>query len=157
MRDDGLNAGMGLKLLIIYDDDAFRGQLAERMRMEKYVVSEASPDAEAGDLLQRSNFDVVLLGACGSRNTCLSLLRMIKDKRPHTEVILLTSLEDHSLYGSMQAMQLGAFDDLLVPLDVSTLHHRIREAYQRKKERVKAVRSTVKESRKNRIGKPGDG
>ena len=34
-------------------------------------------------------------------------------------------------------MQLGAFDDLLVLLDIQALHNRIGEAYQRKKQRVK--------------------
>ena len=51
---------------------------------------------------------------------------------------------------NIQAMQLGAFDDLLVPLDIEALHNRIREAYQRKKQRVKADRSMIREERNQR-------
>jgi DNA-binding NtrC family response regulator len=140
---------MSLKLLIIHTDDLFRTQLAERMRRESYLVFEAHPEAEATAIVQRTNFDVVLLGVAGPYQNSLELLKTIKQIRPYTEVILLTALEEHSLYGSIQAMQLGAFDDLLVPLDISALHSRIREAYQRKKERVKAKRSRIRDDRES--------
>lgn len=48
------------------------------------------------------------------------------------------------------AMQLGAFDDLLVPLDLQALHNRIGDACQRKKQRVKADRSMIREARNQR-------
>lgn len=47
-------------------------------------------------------------------------------------------------------MQLGAFDDLLVPVDIQALQHRIEEAYQRKKQRVKADRAMIREQRQQR-------
>ena len=140
---------MALKLLIVHSDDPFRKHLFERMRIERYVVFEASPEADAREILQRNNFDVVLLGSTGHHRKSLSLLRSIKEMRPHTEVILLTALEEHSLYASIQAMQMGAFDDLLVPLDINVLLNRIREAYERKKGRVKAARSMIRQARRN--------
>jgi DNA-binding NtrC family response regulator len=88
-----------------------------------------------------------LLGVVGPHQNVLSYLKMIKEIQPYTEVILLTALEEHSLYGSIQAMQLGAFDDLLVPLDIHALQKRIQEAFKRKKERVKAKRSAIREER----------
>jgi DNA-binding NtrC family response regulator len=141
---------MALKLLIIHTDDLFRGNLSERMRLENHLVFEARPDTEATEIIQRTNFDVVLLGVATPYQRSLSLLKTIKELRPYTEVILLTALEDHSLYDSIQAMQLGAFDDLLVPLDIRALHSRIQEAYARKKERVKAKRSMMREGRASR-------
>jgi DNA-binding NtrC family response regulator len=140
---------MPLKLLIIHTDDLFRKHLSQRMRRENYLVFEAHSEAEATDSIQRANFDVVLLGMAGPYQNRLELLKRIKQIRPYTEVILLTALEEHSLYGSIQAMQLGAFDDLLVPLDISALHSRIREAYQRKKQRVTAKRSQIREDRES--------
>jgi DNA-binding NtrC family response regulator len=146
---------MPLKILIIHTDEPFRRQLSERMRLENYLVFEASPEAEASDIIRRRNFDVVLLGVAGPHQNRMSLLKTIKEIRPYTEVILLTALEEHSLYGSIQAMQLGAFDDLLVPLDIHALHNRIQEAYERKKERVKVKRSTMMEGRGRRTaGRP---
>jgi DNA-binding NtrC family response regulator len=132
---------MALKLLIVQAESPFRTHLSERMRLENYLVFEASPESEAGDIVRRTNVDVVLLGPLGPHQSSLSLLKTIKEIRPYTEVILLTALEEHSLYGSIQAMRMGAFDDLLVPLDLSALRNRIQEAYARKKEKVRVRRS----------------
>jgi DNA-binding NtrC family response regulator len=141
---------MALKLLIVHTDELFRRNLAERMRLANYLVFEARPEAEATDIMQQTNVDVVLLGVAGPYHNSLSLLKTIKEMRPYTEVILLTATEEHSLYGSIQAMELGAFDDLLVPVDIQALHNRIQEAYQRKKQRVKAKRSTISQEREGR-------
>ena len=51
---------------------------------------------------------------------------------------------------AIQAMQLGAFDDLLVPLDINALHNRIHEAYARGEAMVKARRSMIGEKRETR-------
>jgi hypothetical protein len=50
----------------------------------------------------------------------------------------------------VQAMQLRTFDDLLLLLDIQALHNRIGDAYQRKKQRVKADRSLIREERNQR-------
>ena len=50
----------------------------------------------------------------------------------------------------IEAMELRNFDDLLVPSDIQVLHNRIGEAYQRKKQRVKADRSMIREARNQR-------
>lgn len=131
---------MGMKLLIIHPDDLFRTCLAERMRLENQLVLEASIEADASDIIQQENLDVVLLGATGSHQNRLSFLKMIRNVRPFTEVILLTAAEDHSFEGAIKAMQLGAFDDLLLPIDIHALMSRIREAVKRKKARLRAMK-----------------
>ena len=50
----------------------------------------------------------------------------------------------------IEAMLLRAFDDLLLLLDIQALHNRIGDAYQRKKQRVKADRSMIREERNQR-------
>jgi DNA-binding NtrC family response regulator len=134
---------MGMKLLIIYPDDLFRSCLVERMRLENQRVFEASLEADASDIICREDLDVVLLGALGSHQNRLSFLKMIRKVKPFTEVILLTAAEDHSFEGAIKAMQLGAFDDLLLPLDIHALMGRIREALKRKKARVRAMKEEI--------------
>ncbi|MFH0727967.1 MAG: response regulator [Pseudomonadota bacterium] len=129
-----------MKLLIIHPDDIFRSRLVERMRLENQRVFETSLETEAEDIIQRENLDVVLLGATGSHQNRLLLLKRIRKVRPFAEVILLTAAEDHSFEGAIKAMQLGAFDDLLLPIDIHALLSRIREAFKRKKARVKAMK-----------------
>lgn len=143
---------MGMKLLIIHPDDLFRGRLVERMRSESQRVFETGLESEAEDILQRENLDVVLLGATGSHQNRLSFLKRIRKVRPFAEVILLTAAEEHSFEGAIKAMQLGAFDDLLLPIDIHALMGRIREAFKRKKARVKAVKVETGKGRDARSG-----
>lgn len=131
---------MPLKLLITHADAIFRKHLSERLGAENLRVFEASQATEAIDILQRENIDVVLLGIGGPHENRLSLLKMIKGIKPYIEVILLTEAEEHSFKGAIEAMRMGAFDDLLLPVDIQTLLVRIREAFKRKKERMKMNR-----------------
>jgi DNA-binding NtrC family response regulator len=128
---------MALNLLITHADELFRKHLSERLGAENCKVFQASQGVEATDIIQQNNIDVTLLGAVGSRENRLSLLKTIKGISPRTEVILLTEAEEHSIRGAIEAMQSGAFDDLLLPVDVQTLLMRIREAFKMKKERLK--------------------
>ncbi len=137
----------GLKLLIVEVVDPLRRQISERLRTERRKVFEAAGQSEAKEIIQRNNIDVVLLGLGGLQQERLAMLGWIKRARPFTEVILLTSSDDHSLYASMQAMKLGAFDDLLIPLDMGVLLARIEEAHKRKKERVLEKRSLIRMKR----------
>ena len=138
---------MGMKLLIIHPDDRFRSCLVERMRLENQLVLEASIEAEASDIIQRENLDVVLLGTTGSPQNRISFLKMIRNVQPFAEVILLTAAEDHSFEGAIKAMQLGAFDDLLLPIDIHALLSRIREAFKRKKARMRAMKEEIGKGR----------
>ncbi len=139
------------KLLIVYADASFRKYLGERMRIEKYAVSEASSEEEARKMIQQSDYNVVLLGLTGRHIEGLSLLGSIKEMRPNTEVILMTELDEHSLYYSIQAMQMGAFDDLLVPVDINALLDRVREACLKN---VKAERPVTMQARHTTHSKP---
>ncbi len=119
-------------LLIIEIDDAFRRHLTERLSRENFKIYEACQEAEAIQILQRKNIDVVLLGMREFKQGGLILLRSIKEMKPFMEVILMTPSESASLFASIQAMKLGAFDDLQIPFEMKTLIERITAAHQRK-------------------------
>ncbi len=120
------------KLLIVEIDDAFRRHLAERLRVENFKVYEACQDTEARQILQRKIIDVVLLGMREFKQGGLMLLKTIKEMKPLIEVILMTPAEGTSLFASIQAMKLGAFDELHIPFDMKKLIERITAARQRK-------------------------
>jgi DNA-binding NtrC family response regulator len=142
---------MGMNLLIIHQDDLFRSRLVERMRLENQTVFETSIEAEAKDIIQRENLDVVLLGAMGPHPDRLAFLKMIRKVQPFTEVIFLTTAEDHSFDGAIKAMQMGAFDDLLLPIDFNALFSRIREAFKRKKVRVRVMKKEIGKDRERQV------
>jgi DNA-binding NtrC family response regulator len=124
-----------VRVLIVETDEAFRRNISERLRLEGAVVFEAGNEPDARDIAQNHNIDVVLLGGRGMMQSGLLLLRFIKETQPLIEVILMTSSEHHSLYVSIEAMKLGAFDDLLIPFDIKTLLDRIHAASRHKKEK----------------------
>lgn len=129
---------MALKLLIIHPDEPFRRNLRERLELSSCQLFEAASQAEASEIALQHNLDVVLVAISGSSPERFALLSMIKSLRPLTEVILLSTLEEHSVESSIQAMQLGAFDDLSLPLEIPALQARILEACQRKRQRARA-------------------
>jgi len=120
-----------LKLLIVEPEAAFRRNLFHRLRLEQWLVFEAAEEEQVKRLLKRHDMDVVVLGLNSLQQRGLAILRSIKSVRPATEVILLTGAEHLSL--AIAGMQLGAFDDLLVPFDMKTLLLRIREACTRRR------------------------
>jgi len=133
------------KLLIVEIDDAFRRHLAERLRAENFKIYEACQDTEARQILQRKIIDVVLLGSREFKQGGLMLLKNIKELKPLTEVILMTPAEDASLFASIQAMKLGAFDDLHIPFDMKKLIERITAARQKKSESENAKKTNIQD------------
>ena len=65
------------------------------------------------------------------------LLKTIKEMKPLIEVILMTPADGISLLASIQAMKLGAFDELHIPFDMKKLMERITTARQRKQGKEK--------------------
>ena len=122
-----------IKVLVIENHEAFRRQIVNHLLQEGCRVIEACEEAKALGILRRKDVDVVLLGLHGFKTTALALLREVKEIRPACEVILMNVSEELSL--SMEAMKLGAFDDLWAPIEMETLVARVKEAYTRKKRR----------------------
>jgi DNA-binding NtrC family response regulator len=124
-----------IKLMIVDPDDAFRQHICRLLRQEGYQVFEAGELGDARVILEKSGIDVALMRVKEVEPKGLPLLRMIKEVRPNTEVILMTQSESHSLSISIEAMRLGAFDELLMPFGVETLLDRVAAAHLGKKER----------------------
>ena len=122
-----------VQVLIVEADEDFRRKISERLHLEGATVFEAGSEIEAKDIALNHNLDVVLLGGKGTMQSGLPLLKFIKESRPSIEVILMTPSEHHSLYVSIEAMKLGAFDDLLIPFGMKTLLDRIHAASRQKK------------------------
>ncbi len=130
---------MAVRLLVVEAEGHFRRTIAERLRQEKYRVTEVCQEEDARGLLQRKDIDVVLLGTRRlNPQRGIALLKTMKEIRPLTEFILMTGPGQLPL--SIEGMKLGAFDDLLVPFDMETLLERVRAACERKVEREKARR-----------------
>lgn len=130
---------MGINLLIVDPDTGFRQSLCRHLVAAPFEVFESDGRWGLKKHIKKHNIDVVLLSLNELREEGLALLRRIKRFRPLVEVILINGTGQLSY--SIEGMKLGAFDDILVPFDLSRLTRRIRDAWERKREKEKTEKS----------------
>jgi len=117
---------MNPKVLIVDRDGHNRHRLAQRLRQRGCRVALAEGLAQGEKFIRRRKADVVVLDLRSLGDEALVLLQIINRTQPAVRSILLTSPAHIPL--SIAGMQLGAFDDLMAPVDVDHLLERLRAA-----------------------------
>ena len=120
---------MGIHILIIEAENRFRKNLYQFLQAKGFTVDKITPRDDVATIVAHEKIDAVLLGVDGLGREGLALIRPIKAIRPATEIILINDASHMDL--SIEGMELGAFDDFLIPLDIESLAKRIREAVNR--------------------------
>jgi DNA-binding NtrC family response regulator len=120
---------MKARVLLVDEDEAARGSLVSWLVRKGCRVFPAADPADAWQFIQDRPVDVVVVSAQRDGQSALSLLRDIKRLRPEAEVIVVTGPGQIQL--SIQAMKLGAFDDLAAPVDVDALSARVEAAFKK--------------------------
>jgi DNA-binding response OmpR family regulator len=121
---------MGIRILIIEAENRFRKNLYQCLQQEGFTVDKVTPENDVVTIVAKEKIDVVLLGVDGLGMEGLALIRPLKSVSPGTEIIIINDSNHMDL--SIEGMELGAFDDFLIPLDIDSLASRIREAASRK-------------------------
>ncbi|MBS0209534.1 MAG: sigma-54-dependent Fis family transcriptional regulator [Planctomycetes bacterium] len=116
-------------LLVVDDDDEFRGILARRFERRGYQVQEAPGGLEALDLANRRQFDVAIVDLLMPGMSGVELLEKLKAGHSECEVILLTG--QGSIESAVAAMKLGAYDYLTKPCALADLEKLIERAAER--------------------------
>ena len=133
---------MSGKVLIIETDQAFRQSLAQWISGSGFKGSLASDGPEGEEIAREEEFDVVIIGLLGLGREGLGVLRMIKELRPLTEVILIAGHEQLPL--SIEGMKLGAFDDLRAPIDMDELLSRVHDACRKRKRNLRTGKRSIR-------------
>lgn len=115
-------------VLLIDDDGGFRDTLAELFAGEGYRVAHACDGEEAIQLLESELPDVALCDWRMAPLGGLDVLRTLQGEGvvPSVPVIVLTAYGDAE--STVQAMQAGAYDFLVKPVDVDTLLSTVKRA-----------------------------
>lgn len=129
-----------LRVLIVEDEEDLLDTLLERMNMRRIKVDGVSSGESALAYLSQNAVDVVVMGVRMPGMDGVETLKEIKRRQPFIEVIMLTGLT--SVETATRVMELGAFDYLLKPLEISQLIYKIQDAYL-----VKALRETMVQDR----------
>jgi DNA-binding NtrC family response regulator len=121
---------MSEKILLIDDEQDFLNIMAERMEARDMTVSTASSAKEGLEKAAAGTFDAVILDLRMPEMDGMEALKILKEKNPDLEVILLTG--HATLKDGVEAMKLGALDLLEKPADINTLTERIQSAHAKK-------------------------
>ena len=120
------------KILIIEDEDAIRRVLIKIIKNENssYEVDEASDGEEGLDLLQNSDYDLVLCDIKMPKMDGVEVLEKTQLIKPEIPFIMISGHGE--LETAVQTMRLGAFDYISKPPDLNRLLNAIRNALDRK-------------------------
>src|SRR5437016_7032906 len=140
------------KILIVDDDAGMRASLAVLLQKWGFEPLQASDAAEATQLVERHDPDLVITDVVMPEVSGLDLLRELKAGDPHRPVLLLTA--QGSIDMAVEAMKHGARDFLTKPLtDHPKLKSLLDDAERELELRRKAKRLTA---RMENEGGPGE-
>ncbi len=111
----------GMRKVLIADDDVAVTNylMVFLMQTGKYEPTVVNDSRAISELLEREHFDALLLDMDMPNISGMDVLKLVKDRRISTPVIVLTGVSDVDL--AVKAMKLGAFDYLTKPVDDSYL------------------------------------
>ncbi|WP_319468044.1 response regulator [uncultured Pseudodesulfovibrio sp.] len=112
-----------MNVLIVDTDEAFRGTLARRLAHNGLTVH-ATGDAREGRVWAcEEHVDAVLVGLSSPKQALLAFIRKIMHECPDSKVILINHSGNVPL--SIEAMKLGARDEVGAPVDIEELVRKI--------------------------------
>ena len=119
-----------LKILIADDDKNLAHVLASELSEEGFQVDKVATGTKAMDLLEKDEYDVLLLDLTMPGIGGIDVLRRIKTLELTTEVVILTG--NATVPTAVEAMKLGAYDYLTKPFKMAELKVVIQRAYEKK-------------------------
>ncbi len=136
------------KLLVVDDEKNIRQGISRFLESCNYQVSTAESGRQALEIMAKSgDFDLVLSDWRMAEMNGLELLKAIKEKFPHTIVILMTAYG--TIDNAVAAMKAGAYDYLTKPFSLNQVQHAVERALE-----VKELRSQNRALRNSIEGVP---
>ena len=117
---------MPQRILLVDQEETFLHALATRLRSAGFTVEVSLDHGDALVPIEKSDFDVLVLGYYDEGPNFLGLLREIRRLKPRVVVIILTPHVSSDF--AIQAMKLGVYDCLPKPTNIGELIERINEA-----------------------------
>lgn len=120
-----------MKVLVVDNEQEFASTLAARLQLRKIEAESVFSGAEALAAVPLFLPDVIILDLQMPDMSGLEVLSQVKTLDPSIEVILLTG--HGSFDAGLTSMELGAFDYIIKPVDLTQLMDKITEAYKKRK------------------------
>jgi DNA-binding NtrC family response regulator len=119
------------KILVIDDESIVRTSCSRSLTPEGYEVKLSQNGADAMKMLEEESFDLVLTDLKMPDIDGIEVLKMIKQRWPQTEVIVVTGYQ--TVDTAVKSIKLGAFDYLEKPFTPDSLIAAVNNAMANKK------------------------
>ena len=129
---------MKIKLLLVDDEKDFIESLAERLQLRDFDVKTALNGDDAIKLVNKNEFDVIILDVKMPGKSGIETLKEIKNINQLSQVIMLTG--HATVESAIQGMKLGAYDYIMKPTDAEELIKLINKAYKIVEEHRERIR-----------------
>jgi DNA-binding NtrC family response regulator len=115
-----------IRILIVDDDDEYRGVVARRFVRRGHQVEQTGSPAQALRLAEAGHFDVAILDVAMPEMDGVQLLERLRQVDPETQAIMLTG--QGTIETAIRAMKLGAYDFLTKPCGLAELELQVERA-----------------------------
>ncbi len=122
---DKLGMSDTISILVIDDEENLRRTMAMILNRQGYFVVTAGSVAEARKCVQAGTYNLAFLDLKLPDGNGLTLLPELRSQYPHMPVIILTAHDNLGV--ALEAVESGARDFLLKPVDPPVLLARIKE------------------------------
>jgi CheY-like chemotaxis protein len=112
-------------ILVVDDSPSMQQSLAKRLVNKGYRVTCSGSGEDAVKKLHSTEFDLVLSDIILPGMSGLNLLKIIKDRSPDTEVVIITG--NASSFTAIKALRLGAYDYIVKPIDDDAILYNVIE------------------------------
>jgi len=129
---------MKIKLLLVDDEKDFIESLAERLVLREFDVKTALNGDDAINLINKNEFDVIVLDVKMPGKSGIETLKEIKNINQLSQVIMLTG--HATVESAIQGMKLGAYDYIMKPTVTEDLIELIKKAYKIVEEQKERIR-----------------
>ena len=113
------------KAVLIVDDEAIVRESIGDWLKDTYQVATAETGEEALELIEKQDFDILIVDVRLPGKSGIQVLREVKEVKPYIESIVITAYPSVDL--AVEAMKLGAVDYLIKPVAPGSLERLIRE------------------------------
>ena len=141
------------KILLVEDEASIRRVLGSILSEEdkSYQIEEATNGQEAMDMIDKTDYDLVLCDIKMPKKDGLEVLLEAKARKPALRIVMISGHGD--LETAVQAMKMGAFDYIAKPPDLNRLLTTVRNALTSAPEE-KTNKGEVKTCKKNSQNSP---
>ena len=127
-----------MKIMLVDDEERFLATTQKLLTQKGFETATATSGLEALNILERSNFHVVILDVKMPGMDGNETLKKIKARYPLVEVIMLTG--NATVASAIDGLKSGAFDYLMKPIEIDDLIGKAKQAFEKNKQMQEKIR-----------------